>query len=179
MDLATQIKELERKLLLKKAFDSVGFTFGKGYKAFPEDVRLEVEETLKQYATKHASEEEAKLMPDSTFTIEEIEALRVLAQTVIAKKSATKAEQPKPETKKKPTESKFVFVSNDSPEVAAPSKVSGMGQVLMLDNVHPSVRNKLEPECRVRVLETKGEKSMVVDRNGISFWIPTEDIELD
>lgn len=172
-DIEQQIADLERKLLLKKAYLAVQVTFGKGYKAFPDDVRAEVEKTLLDAAKSNAedSEEVTPASLNLTLSNEEIMALKHIARSVLEKSTA-------------PKKVEEVVVLTETPQghqIAPPKsipKTPTSGVLLLLDSLSSSQRHKVDSGSTVQILETRDDKYYVQDSKHNRFWIPQEDIEL-
>lgn len=183
MNLETQIANLERQLQLKKAFQSVQFTFGKGYKAFPDDIRAEVEEHLRKVADAQGtlleplSSETGVNGYSDIFTDEEVGALKLLAASVLKKKP----ESVTPSVITSPHKTTAQAVDGDRFKFrtqAPPPEVGGLGTLLMLDNIHKSQRSRVASGSDVAIVDANDTHFLARDFSGNQFWVPKDDIQL-
>jgi hypothetical protein len=105
VDLEAQIKELERKLALKKAYLSVEIKLPKG---LPDELRTEIEMAVKTFCTSQANDvpqSSSNILQNGLFTTQEVAVLKSVVQAAIDKTGgkpiqsvAKPAEKPKPLT---------------------------------------------------------------------------------
>jgi hypothetical protein len=169
--LEQRIARLERVLALKDAYSSVVVSFKKGSK-LPEDVKQQVIDELSKACSQlaeHCESETPLQVEPLNFSSEEVKILKDLAKTVIAR-SVPNTDHVKTIKESEPVTKSELKVSE--PEIKR-------AVVITLDNVQKSLRNRLTPQALVYVKKQNEEGlSVVVDPNsGISFTIPTEDLE--
>lgn len=168
MGLQEQIQELEKRLALKKAYLSVKISFGKGNK-IPQEIRDIVTNKIQEVCTKFANDEEFECEnnPEVEFSNEERAVLKELSSRVLQKQQKSEPIKAKPVVEKAAPAVSEVFDSS-------PKK----GILVVLDNIDPTVRNKIAPQSEVRVVGSNNEMYFVESRTGIRFWIPKDDLEI-
>lgn len=182
MELEDQIKELEKKLELKRAYLDVNISFPKGNK-LSQEIKDEVIKLIKETCNRAAEGKSQVASEALPFSEDEVTILKqVVAQVkTAAGKSPTS------------TSSKAVF-GPEVPDATANSNKFGemvrssiktratqnTAQLLLLDNLDRSLKDKVESGAIVKVLAKRDENTMFVEaNNGIRFNIPTEDLDFN
>lgn len=166
-----QIKELERKLDLKRAYMGVQFSFAKGSK-IPSDIQEEIISKLQELCKKLAEETEiSQVSNNSSLTEEELSILKSLVSTVKAKTTAL-AGRPSPLPPS--SEGHANYQKDSNPTVKFFNKKA---TILTLDNVTAKVREAMEPQSVVEVSRVKGDTATIVTKDGRITQIPVNDLE--
>lgn len=164
--LEDRIKELQRQLALKEAYLSVSFSFPKGNK-IPNEIKEQVTLSLKEKATQLASEEEEITKPNtSEFSDIEVEVLKQLADQVL--------KRPKREVQKVDPPS----VTPETPYKASSKAPQKFATVVSLKGIPKEFKPKVGVESRVRIkkLDLKERKAIVVDDKGFAFPILVDNL---
>lgn len=161
-------KAIEKALELKRAFLDVKVSFGKGNK-YSEDVKKQVSEAIREFCVN--SSEGSVTETASVFSEEEISVLRQLVQTVKAK--TTKPESTPAPAPEGNSLGKLVR------ENMRPS--THTAQVLFLDNVDPTLRQKIPSGAIVRVIGRKDEANAFVETmdQRTRFIVPFDDLNFE
>lgn len=166
MSIEQRIKDLERLLALKNAYQSATITFPKGIK-LPDDVREEVVNKIKEYTLAMAEGQEAvpaAPTASSPFSETEITALKGLAEAVLSKA--------KPQT---------TVNGTNQIKPASPQTIESITQyatVLTTDSVEKSMRSKVASEDKVLVVKKDEQYAIVRTTAGAQFRILLEDLEI-
>lgn len=158
-DLETQIKELERKLALKKAYLSVELKLPKGV---AEDIRLEIEQAVKEFCMKRSEggpESSGGSFVGSPFTDVEIAALKEIASAVTAQKGGQSAAQPASDLPKKPDPKKPL-----------------MAVLMTTDNIPAERRKLIASNEKVQVISYNDQEVCFMYQKN-RFVVPIEDVE--
>lgn len=163
-DLEQQIKELERKLALKKAYLSVDIKLPKGT---PDELRLEIEQAVKSFCSNQAndvpqnSQANGSSFVGSPFNDMEIAALKELAAAVTGQKSATPQSAQAAAIPKKPDAAKPLMA------------------ILMTTDSIPAERRKLiASNERVQVVSYNDQEVCFMYQKN-RFVVPIEDVEFE
>jgi hypothetical protein len=169
MDLQQKIKDLERKLSLKQAFQNVTVSFPKNLK-IPNDVKEEVIAKIKELASALAEgqeQETSSSISTSVFSETEITALKGLADAVLSKASNPKA-------------SSQTIPVIKAPDITAPPLPKGeFATILITDNIERTLRSRISSEETVEVVKKDNEYAIAMTSKGIRFRIPLEDLEFN
>lgn len=162
MSLEQHIKDLERKLALKKAYLGAEIKLPKGT---AEDVRIEVEAALKDYAARLASSEENISQPVNTttsqFTDNEVNILKSLVNAAMEKAGM-----------KAPTVAK-----SNVPE--APKKDEPLTAVLLTTENIPAERRKEINSSETVLVKSYNDKEACIIFNNKRFVVPVDDLQFD
>lgn len=159
-DLETQIKELERKLALKKAYLSVDIKLPKGTS---EELRLEIEQAVKTFCSNQANEvpqSSGGSFVGSPFNDQEIAILKELAQAVTQKSGGQSAKTASSIPKK--------------PEANKPL----MAVLMTTDNIAAERRKLIASNERVQVV-SYNDKEVCFMYQKNRFVVPVEDVEFE
>lgn len=158
-DLETQIKELERKLALKKAYLSVEIKLPKGVS---EDIRLEIEQAVKEFCMKRsegAPDANGGSFVGSPFSDIEIAALKELAAAVTGQKGASSQAQAPSDLPKKPDPKKPL-----------------MAILMTTDNIPQERRKLIASNEKVQVVSYNDQEVCFMYQKN-RFVVPIEDVE--
>jgi len=182
--LESTISELERQLALKKAYQAVKFTLPKGT---PEDVAAEVQTKLREWSEALAlsgeqqvsssfnyGEAESKLL--ASFTAEQLEALKLIADATLAKTKGNANPVPAAPAAQGPTPggaSVHQPKSSGSPRKA---------KILVTENVRGEGKRVANVDDEVYVpnpekVDDHGMVSATHMRRGIMLKIPVDDLD--
>lgn len=172
-DIELKIKELEKQLELKRAYLDASVSFSKGSK-FSQEVKDEVIRVVKETCAK-AAEGKPTAEPvsqiASPFTEQEVAILKEMTAKLLAR--ANKA-VPAPNA---PAESRMSsLVSQGLRNIQA----QNMAQILMLDGIDRTLRDKVESGAIVRVIGKKDAATVLVeDVTGLRFHMPLDDLDFN
>jgi hypothetical protein len=158
-DLETQIKELERKLALKKAYLSIDIKLPKGV---ADDIRQEIEHAVKQFCSDRANDvpqSSGGAFVGSPFTDIEIAALKELAAAVTGQKSSATQPAQAASLPKKPEANKPL-----------------MAVLQTTDNIAPERRKLIASNTEVQVV-SYNDKEVCFMYQKNRFVVPIEDVE--
>lgn len=160
-DLETQIKELERKLALKKAYLSIDIKLPKGT---AEDIRLEIEQAVKTFCSNQANDvpqSNGGSFVGSPFNDMEIAALKELAAAVTGQKSSAPQSAQAASLPKKPEANKPL-----------------MAVLMTTDNIAPERRKLIASNEKVQVV-SYNDKEVCFMYQKNRFVVPIEDVEFE
>lgn len=172
MSVENEIQELERKLELKKAYLNVNISFGKGYKSWSDEVRQEVEFSLRDCAAKLAAG--VSVQKSEQFSEQEIEVLKAVAASVLTKPSKTAPKGPQ-QVEDSSFKGEVAKLTTEKPTDLTNAKA----QITMVDGVPSEQRQKIAPEAVVTVLSQRSDRFFVEDDKGNRFWILNEFLNFD
>ncbi len=172
MSIELKIKELEAQLATKQAYLSVQFSFPKGSK-LSQKIKDQVRKELKKACTQLA-EGTSAFIGDAIiagFSEKELEVLKKIAAVYIDK------EKTRPEP---PAKGQVTTEEDLQNGVVKSSKLAQQRAILLLlDNIDPTMRNKIESGGIVTVMEQRDGKVFVQDRRTQRFWVPLEDLDFN
>lgn len=179
-DLESKITELERELALKKGFQAVKFVLPKGT---PDDVATEIQSKLREIADGLALSKEQLSSGDIpttvTFTAEETQALRMVAETVLKRQSGSNTSTT-PNAKSVPTTG--VETAGSSTAESKSNVNPRKARIITTENVRGEGRKFAASEDDVYVpnpekIDSNGMVSATHMRRGVMLKIPLDDLQ--
>lgn len=155
MDLEQQIKDLERQLALKKAYLSIEVKLSK---TVPEDIRLEIENEIKAFASQKANGTQTALTQNvnNQFSEQEVIILKSVVKAAL-EKSGVKVVEAKP------------TVDKSKPLTAT---------LLTTDSIPVERRKLIESNSKVQIVSYNDKEACFL-HNKNRFVVPIEDLQFE
>ncbi len=174
MDLENKIKELQKQLAIKNAYLNVDIKFKKGVQ-IPQDVKKLVTEELTKACAQLAEGVDYEASANTTdLTDEDVVLLKELAN-----KLRSKVNKKAPVSNGNGANSHKVAQEESEISKAIKKVTANKARLMLLDNIDPEIRRKLEPNSLVKIIGKRGDTNLVEDENKNRFLVPIEDLDFN